>query len=96
MRNLGYYLSSNLDFYAGKCCCNDREPEVGIYLGLEEKITLNCFCENNLKISAWKTLELCYDEPRRVVRIESGGNWHMFVSICECFIDSFKVCFSLP
>ena len=32
-------------------------------------------------------LYVCYDEMRRVVRIESRGNWHKFVSIYKCFIE---------
>jgi hypothetical protein len=32
-------------------------------------------------------LYVYYDEMRRVVMIESGGNWHKFVSICKCFIE---------
>lgn len=95
MTNLGYYFSSNLVFYAGKFCSTDSELEVGMYRGLEEKNILNYFCEISLKISAWKTLELCYDELSRVVRIESGGNRNKFLSISECCTDSFKVSFSL-
>jgi hypothetical protein len=38
-------------------------------------------------MSAWKTLELCYDEMSKFVKIESGRNWHKFVSICKCFIE---------
>jgi len=58
-----------------------------MYLGLKERSILKYFCVNHLNVSAWKTLELCYDEMSRVVRNESGGNWHKFGSICKCFIE---------
>jgi len=38
VRNLGYYFSNNLVFYAAKRSCNDSELEVDMYLGMEEKV----------------------------------------------------------
>lgn len=49
MRNLGYYFLSSLVFYAGKCCCNDSELEVGMYFGVEEEKYIKLFLWNQLE-----------------------------------------------
>jgi hypothetical protein len=63
VRNLGYYFSSNLVFYAGKCCFDDSELEVVMHLGVKEKKYIKLFLWNQLEnigvenpwIMLWRT-----------------------------------------